>query len=71
MWVALSSAVMSNTEYQACMDHCVADFYKVQRWLLKRQGCDGHQLLIINGRLEVRPALGSAALAGILVVAQT
>ena len=26
--VALASAVMSNIEYQACMDHCVADFIK-------------------------------------------
>jgi hypothetical protein len=24
--VALSSAAMSNIEYQACMDHCVADY---------------------------------------------
>jgi hypothetical protein len=24
--VALSSAVMSKVEYQACMDHCVADY---------------------------------------------
>jgi hypothetical protein len=33
--VALSSAVMSNIEYQACKDHCVADFIKCKRWLLK------------------------------------